>query len=231
MTILVTGANGRLGTELKKHLDAVYTDINELDICDPTAVYEKLMETRAGTVLHLAAYTDVAGAERERQRAWDINVEGTQNIVRAAKFLGTKVIYMSTDYVFDGDRGGYEPWDAPNPTNYYGLTKMAGEAVVRAHLASLIVRTSFKDSEFPHPKVVDDLWTSADYVDVIAPKLVSILHYTGIYHLGTGRKSLADLIRQRNPDVGTMKRSDVKSVRLPRDVSFGPTLHIDWNYA
>ena len=176
----------------------------------------------------LAEYTDVAQAEIDRQAAWDLNVVGTQNFARASKFLGAKLVYLSTDYVFDGVSGSYEPWDAPNPFNYYGVTKLAGECVARSAIASLIIRTSFQPSVFPHSRVVDDLWTSADYVDVIAKKLVDILPYTGIYHLGTGRKLLKDLIHQRNPDVETIRREDIKDVRLPWDVSFGKVPHMDW---
>ena len=231
MRTLVTGGYGQLGTELQKHLEGTYFSHDDLDVLDPKAVYEKFMLTGASRILHLAAYTDVGKAEVEKQEAWNLNVVGTQNVVRAAKFVGAKVVYLSTDYVFDGARGAYEPWDAPNPVNYYGLMKLMEEAVVRGMVSSLIVRTSFKAPTFPHPKVVEDLWTSADYVDVIAPMLVDILHFTGIHHLGTERKRLVDLVRQRNPDVGTIQRSDVKSVQLPRDVSFGSRPHLDWEYA
>jgi len=228
MRVLVTGGQGRLGKELQKHLNATYTDRDSFDILNPEQVYEVLLDARPNVILHLAAWTDVAGAETHRKEAWTANVLGTQNVVRAAKFVGAKVVYLSSDYVFDGEAGGYEPWDAPNPVNYYGLTKLAGESVVRSMFASLIVRTSFKPSEFPHPKVVGNLWTSADYVDVIAPMLVGILDHTGIHHLGTGRKLLVDLIRQRNPDVGTISREDIKSVKLPHDASFGKCTHMDW---
>lgn len=228
MRYLITGGNGLLGTELQKHMDGVFLGTDELDVMDLKRVYDMMMKHRTGTILHLAAYTDVERAEVDRQAAWDFNVIGTQNFARASKFLGAKLVYLSTDYVFDGVSGSYEPWDAPNPFNYYGVTKLAGECVARSAIASLIIRTSFQPSVFPHSRVVDDLWTSADYVDVIAKKLVDILPYTGIYHLGTGRKLLKDLIHQRNPDVETIRREDIKDVRLPWDVSFGKVPHMDW---
>ena len=228
MRVLVTGGDGLLGTELKKHLDAIYTDKADLDVLSLPQVFEAMLEHRPNVVLHLAAWTDVAGAETHRQEAWDLNVVSPQHLARAAKFTGAKVVYLSSDYVFDGQAGGYQPWDAPNPLNYYGLTKMAGECMVRSIPASLIIRTSFKPARFPHPKAVEDLWTCADYVDVIAPMIVDILGYTGIHHLGTEPKTVLDLVRQRTPDVGGMRREDIKSVRLPRDVTFGDCHHWDW---
>ena len=232
--ILATGSNGLLGKELQQCWDpdfpVLWSTRTDMDIADPASVWSFLMEARPRTILHLAAWTDVAGAETNRTACWKVNVEGTRNLVQAAKFIGSRIIYVSTDYVFDGERGSYEPTDAPNPLNYYALTKLMGEGLVSTASSSLIVRTSFKKRVFEHPAACVDMWTSADYVDVIAPLLRDVVlgGYTGIYHLGTGRKSVLELARKRSPDVNGICRSDIKSVALPGDVSFGKTAHMDW---
>jgi len=232
--IIVTGSNGLLGRELQKcwgtDFPVIWSTRADMDLTDPAAVWAYLLETRPRTILHLAAWTDVAGAETNRERCWKVNVEGTRTLAQAAKFIGSRIIYISTDYVFDGDCGGYEPTDIPNPLNYYALTKLMGEGIVSTAASSLIIRTSFKKRVFEHTAACTDMFTSADYVDVIAPMLrdVVIGGYTGIYHLGTGRKSIFELARKRSPEVSRICRSDITSVTLPGDVSFGQLAHMNW---
>jgi dTDP-4-dehydrorhamnose reductase len=140
------------------------------------------------------------------------------------------VIYLSTDYVFSGTNGKYRADDEPCPFCFYGMTKLAGECIVRAMPSSLIIRTSFKPTEFPHPGAVEDMWTSADYVDVIAPKLVERFMYTGIVHVGTRRKTVYELISQRTPQVKRIKRDQIQDVYLPFDLSFSTNhTHMDWD--
>ena len=234
--IYITGAAGMLGVHLEQcgnwwGGEPVYWGTRkQMDITDPEQVWRELLDKRPRTILHLAAWTDVAGAEKNRQACWDVNVVGTRNIVQASKFIGARIVYVSTDYVFDGKDGGYNPLDPPNPINYYALTKLVGEQIVSSSSSSLIVRLSIKPFEWKHPAACTDMWTSADYVDVIAPKLKDVVAsgITGIYHLGPGRKSIFELARQRRPDVKPILRSDIKSVALPEDVSFGDVVHVDW---
>jgi len=229
--ILATGSNGLLGVELQNHLSAhpvLWTTREDFDITDRDAVWKFFFEARPSIIFHMAAWTDVAGAETNKAACWNVNVNGTRNIVQAAKFIGARVVYISTDYVFDGELGRYNPLDAPNPVNYYALTKMVGEGLVSSSLSSLIIRTSFKPHTFNHPAACTDMWTSADYVDIIAPLVakVAVLGYTGIYHVGTGRKSIFELAKRRTPLVKAITRESL-GVSLPRDVSFGRVVHCE----
>lgn len=144
MRIAVTGAGGQLGRDLERALvahDALLLDHAALDVSDAAACAEVL--GAADTVIHAAAWTDVDGCERDRERARRINVEGTRNVVRAAR--GAYVIVVSTDYVFDGTLNrAYVEIDGPNPLQVYGRTKWHAEQIAREtseHVA--IARTAW----------------------------------------------------------------------------------------
>lgn len=179
---------------------------------------------RPAVVVHAAAYTDVARAERERERCWATNVAGTRNVVRAVLGTGAVLVHISSDYVFEGTRGGYREEDPPGPPiNYYGLSKLAAEEVARTAPAHLVIRTSFRPRAWPYPVAFEDVFTSQDYVDVIAPMIArAVLHCREIpvdtLHIATERKSVYELARRRSPDVRPGTKADA-SVRLPDDIS------------
>jgi dTDP-4-dehydrorhamnose reductase len=193
---------------------------NQLDITDETAVARALELAQPEVVLHLAAYTDVAKAERERERAWAVNVVGTRNLARHT--LG-RFVHFSTDYVFDGERGMYLETDTPNPANFYSLSKTVGEEAARHARRALIVRTSFKDSNWPYPVAFEDQFTSADFVDLIANEMLILINHLGmvehdLLHVVTERKSIFELARRRNPNVQPGSRLKA-NVHIPPDVS------------
>ncbi|HBO46889.1 MULTISPECIES: dTDP-4-dehydrorhamnose reductase [Pediococcus] len=150
--ILITGANGQLGTELRTLLDAkgisyTATDSKELDITNAEGVNAYFQEHKPELVFHCAAYTAVDAAEEEPGKSIDelVNVTGTQNIATAAEPVGATLVYISTDYVFDGQNDGmYEEMDKQNPQNEYGRTKSLGEKAVRDTMSKYyIIRTSW----------------------------------------------------------------------------------------
>lgn len=107
-----------------------------IDITEKTSIQEKISASDASLVFHLAAKTEVDSCEEDKSlgkegMAWKINVEGTQNIVDACKQNGKKIVYVSTDFVFDGEKGFYSEEDTPYPVNWYGITKHEGEKRVR----------------------------------------------------------------------------------------------------
>ncbi len=138
MRVFVTGASGQLGQDVCRELErrgipCTGVSSKELDIADAEAVHAMLSGLKPDAIIHCAAYTKVDQAERDVLRCWQVNAEGTRSIALAARELGTKLLYISTDYVFrgDGDRF-YEVDDDLNPQNVYGLSKLAGELAVRA---------------------------------------------------------------------------------------------------
>ena len=150
--ILVTGANGQLGTEFCHYLTEqgikyVGTTTKELDVTNQTAVLEKVQELQPQVIYHCAAYTAVDLAEDEGKVLNNqVNVEGTRAMALAAKAVDATLVYISTDYVFDGTltEGEYQPSSPTNPQNEYGKAKLAGEQIIQEMLEKYyIIRTSW----------------------------------------------------------------------------------------
>lgn len=226
-TLLVTGARGRMGRELLPQLERfkiLAPTRAELELTDGGAVQSYLEREQPNFILHLAAYTDVAKAEQEREKCYAENVLVVRNLLRSSETV-KRFVHISTDYVFDGERGSYREYESVAPANYYSLTKALGEEAARGYPRALVVRTSFKMAPWPYPKAFTDQFTSADFVDVIALELKILLENLehvplelDTLHIGTERKSVFDLAVRRTPEVQPMSRADVK-VHIPPDVS------------
>lgn len=136
MKVLITGAGGQLGHDLmneleKRGIDHVGVDVAEMDITDAKACHKVICESHADAVIHCAAYTAVDAAEENVELCRKINGEGTKNVAEVCQELNIKMMYISTDYVFDGE--GTRPWEPDDhraPLNIYGLTKYEGELYV-----------------------------------------------------------------------------------------------------
>ena len=150
MKILVTGAKGMLGTDLcalfrVNNIEVVEWDLPGNDITDVKRTVSQTKRLAPDRIVHLAAYTDVDGCEIAKAKAYSVNVQGTWAVVLGAKDANIPLLHLSTDYVFDGEKGSpYLEDDATNPINYYGLTKVQSEQIVRSKLEKFfIVRTSW----------------------------------------------------------------------------------------
>lgn len=142
--ILLTGCRGQLGRDLADHLggghEVVGFDVDDFDIRDTSAVNRAFAQSEPTAVLHAAAYTDVDGCESDREMAMSVNAEATGVIARACRDHGARMIYYSTDYVFDGCKSGpYVESDATNPQTVYGLSKLEGEREIAANLDDYVI--------------------------------------------------------------------------------------------
>ncbi|MGH6628914.1 MAG: SDR family oxidoreductase [Burkholderiales bacterium] len=211
--ILLTGGSGLLGRHLKPLLDCIAPSHDEFDILAP------VIPPGVHLIVHAAAYTDVDGAERDPSECYAVNVTGTQNLLA----LGLPLVYISTEYVFDGDTGNYAEDAIPRPLNVYAETKFIGEIEVMRAERTLIVRTLFKPRPFEHERACTDQFTSGDYADVIATLIAKAIglfedgRLEGVIHIGTGRKSTFDLAKQTR-EVSPIERKDI-CTPLPRDTS------------
>lgn len=206
MKVLVTGVKGQLGYDVVKELEkrglsAFGTDIDNMDITDPESVNRVIKDVNPDAVIHCAAYTAVDAAEENEELCRKINVQGTQNIAAVCKELDIKMIYISTDYVFNGQ--GERPWepdDESAPQSVYGSTKYEGELAVRNTLEKYFivriawvfgingknfVKTMLKLAE-NHDRltVVNDQFGSPTYTFDLARLLVDMVQTEkyGIYH-------------------------------------------------
>jgi dTDP-4-dehydrorhamnose reductase len=205
MRILLTGANGQLGYELQKALagDAlILADQPDFDLTDPH-VTRKIVEQRPQTIIHAAANTDVDGCERDPEAAFRVNAGGTRLVAQAAAMIGAYLIYLSTDYIFDGKKAEpYTESDSANPLNAYGRSKLQGEhEVLAAGRDTLIVRTSWlygvhgknfvktilqSAATQPEVRVVEDQQGSPTYARELAGVMVGLIRQgvRGVVHAG-----------------------------------------------
>lgn len=214
--ILITGGSGLLGKELRKLFpDIVAPTHEEMDIIkDEGALGFEL-------IVHCAAYTDVARAENQKQLCYDTNVIGTRKLADT----GIPMVYISTEYVFNGEKGMYKEENYPDPLNFYALTKLLGEYEAR-RTRNIVIRTCFKPRPFEHAAACVDQFTSGDYVDVIVPEIALAIRnwkkMPSTIHIGTERKSVFDLAKQTR-DVIPITVETI-GVKLPRDTSLDTTL-------
>lgn len=150
MKVLVTGASGQLGIDVIKRLklnniDFLGTDRNNMDITNEKQVKDIVRDYSPDIIIHCAAYTAVDKAEEEKELCYAVNVLGTKYVAEACEEIDAKLIYISTDYVFDGKgEKPFEVIDNPNPINYYGQTKYEGELEVQKLLIKyFIIRISW----------------------------------------------------------------------------------------
>lgn len=150
MKYLITGGTGQLGYDIIKELinrnekDYLAPSSKKMDITNQKQVEKIILNYKPDIIFHCAAYTAVDKAEEDKENCYNINVNGTKNIVSVAKRINAKVVYISTDYVFDGTKKTeYETEDITNPINYYGYTKLLGEKEVQQLNDYLIVRISW----------------------------------------------------------------------------------------
>ena len=230
MKVLVTGVKGQLGYDVVNELNkrghmAIGTDIEEMDITDANSVDSVIKGNAPDAVIHCAAYTAVDAAEDNAELCRKINAEGTQNIANVCKELDIKMIYISTDYVFDGEgERAWEPDDERTPLNVYGQTKYEGELAVQNTLDKyFIVRIAWvfgmngknfiktmlnlgktRDSI----TVVNDQFGSPTYTFDLARLLVDMVETEkyGIYHatnegICTWYEFACEIFRQAGIDV------------------------------
>lgn len=206
MKVLVTGASGQLGQDVVSVFQAQGHDVlgydrEQLDITDLEQAVKIVGQYQPDVVIHCAAYTAVDAAESDVDGAYQVNAAGTRNMALAAEKAGAKLVYISTDYVFDGTaEQPYHEYDNTNPQSIYGKSKRAGEVLTQT-LSSryFIVRTSWVyglhgnnfvktmlklGQEKPHLQVVNDQKGSPTYTVDLARFLVELLQTEkyGVYH-------------------------------------------------
>ena len=203
--LLITGASGQLGTDLvlsaqKSGHEVIAASHNDLDITDISQVGRVVGEANVDAIIHAAAWTAVDACESDPQKAMAVNRDGTANIVSAARESGARVIYISTDYVFDGTKSTpYTESDLPNPQSVYGASKLAGEQqidlttdqIVRiswvcgehgANMVKTILRLAASN---PTLTFVNDQIGSPTFTSDAAPAIVELAtsDSAGIWHL------------------------------------------------
>ena len=213
--LLITGCRGQLGTDLVERLSQSYDvtgiDLPEIDILDEIALLKCIEEVKPAVVIHPAAYTDVDGCESNSDLAMAVNGQGTRNVARACEAVRARLIYYSTDYVFDGTkRSAYVESDPTGPATVYGHSKLAGEKAIADLLdnyaimriawvygtyGSNFVKTMIKlgqdqiqtrksDQSFQPLKIVDDQHGNPTWTHDVVEQTKTLIEsdQTGVFH-------------------------------------------------
>jgi len=230
MKTLIFGGHGVLGSKLQKHFpDAICPpnckhdgtfDPDCCDITDDWEVGETIWQNKPEVVINCAAMKTTQ-CDEYKVRAMMTNIVGTANIAVMCDRIGAKLVYISTDYVFKGDRGDYAPNDEVLPQNYYAETKLAGEYCAKAVKNHLIIRLSFFPDEYPYDGAFTDQWTTKIPVTEAAERIAKLVgeDARGIHHIAGPKRTVYDyaVAHSRKP-IKRMKLAD-QEFKRPRDTS------------
>lgn len=227
MRIAITGAKGRLASELLKlswpghELRRWTREDADLSKWEPTeALFARELPQ---LVIHTAASTDLVKCENDKQYGWENVALPAIHVARACAQIGTRLVHVSTDYVFSGEEPVHPipTWMRPDPLNFYSMCKVAAESAARVVPDHLVLRTTMKArAPWKHPQAPQDMWISHSYFDEVAAYLhkVAASDQQGIVHFGARDVNVYEFAKQDRPDVKPVQRSDIGTLRLPRDV-------------
>jgi dTDP-4-dehydrorhamnose reductase len=221
--LVFTGGSGLLGKEMQKHFpDCLYPTHQELDVTSKRSIAIYFKKNKFDCIVHLAAFTSPPRIDADPLLALEANISGTANIVAACMTHKKKIVYISTDYVFKGDRKNYRETDAVSPVNKYAWSKLGGECAVRMHDNHLIIRTSFGPMPFPYKQAFMDQWTSREPVAIVANKIKKLIlaNAVGIYHVGGARRTVHEyaVTAAKGKEIVPISRKKM-NFAIPKDTS------------
>ena len=223
MKVFVTGGGGHLGRVLvgclQKEHEVLAPTHKECDILDAHCLGKIIEEFKPNLVIHLAAFVDTFGCEEQPTSALDINVLGTLNLVKACVGLDCKFVYVSSEYVFGGEKGNYTVEDRLDPINIYGKTKAAAEYIVSVIPHHQIIRAPFIKQVYS--KVFTDQYCSRHFLDEVCEKIVRniFLNVDNIVHIATERASLYEIYQNKGIEATPITMSEEYYNVIPFDTS------------
>lgn len=222
-TVIFTGGTGLLGSEFKKIApEFLYPGPAEFDVTNYPQMEKYAAVHGCDQVIHAAAFTSPPLVDKNPVKALEVNIVGTANVVKLCIKFGARLMYICTDYVFQGDKGGYTENDPVHPVNKYAWSKLGGECAARLYDQALIVRTTFGPDRFPYDRAFVDQWTSREPVSVIARKLAALAgtDALGVVHVGGERRTVHQYARSLDPsrNIGELSVKDV-AFKVPADTS------------
>ena len=221
--VIFTGGGGLLGTEFRKIApEFLYPSREEFDVTDYAQMEQYAQAHGCDQVIHAAAFTSPPAVDKDPVKALEANIIGTANVVKLCVKFSARLMYICTDYVFRGDKGGYAETDPVHPVNKYAWSKLGGECAARLYDRALIVRTTFGPDRFPYDRAFADQWTSREPVSVIARKLLALAgtDALGVVHVGGERRTVLQYARSLDParNIGELYVKDVP-FKVPADTS------------
>ena len=226
MVVLITGGTGSLGVELQKVFpENISPTHKELDVTNKEQVKKIFQQNKIDTVIHTAAITKIRKCEENKELAWNVNVQGTKNIINeiVQSKLNINFVYVSTACVFDGHSGMYTEKSIPYPENFYSLTKLLGEFEVNRLPNSTIIRTNFVPRKpWPYEKAFTDRYGTYLFADQVANGINDVIKegLVGIVHVvGDKKISVFELAKMTTPQIEPMTIKDYSGPPLTMDMS------------
>ena len=226
MVVLITGGTGSLGIELQKVFpENISPTHEELDVTNKKQVKKIFQQNKIDTVIHTAAITKVRKCEEDKQLTWNVNVEGTKNLIDEIIHLKLDInfVYVSTACVFDGHSEMYTEESIPYPENFYSLTKLLGEFEVNRLQNATIIRTNFVPRKtWPYEKAFTDRFGTYLFADQVANGINEIINdkLTGIVHVvGDKKISIFELAKMTTPQIEPMTMKDYSGPPVTIDMS------------
>ena len=203
--ILVTGSDGRFGKILKKiktKYKFIFKNKKELNILSKKSIVQNLNKFKPLYILHLAGLSrPMSLHESNISKSIDLNIIGTSNLVKAASMANIKFIYLSTNYVYQGNKGNYKETDSLKPWNNYAWSKLGGECAVHMYKNSLIIRMCMTEKPFIHKKAYANVKSNFIFQEDAAELLLKIIRKKGIINLGGPRQSIYNFAKKYNKKV------------------------------
>jgi len=211
---IFTGGSGLLGRVFRNLLpDIEYPNSAKFNVTNYEQMVEYVGPQGLELLIHAAAFTSPPQIEKDPLKAIETNIMGTVNAVKLCMKYDARLIYICTDYVFDGASGNYKENDPVLPVNKYAWSKLGGECAARLYDKSLIIRTTFGPDVFPYEKAFVDQWTSRESVSVIAGMISKLVDtdVTGVVHVGGARKTVLEYAKGLDPSrqIGDLSIHDV----------------------
>ena len=217
--IVITGGSGRFGSILQKKYQSnklFYPKKSQLNILSTKSIEKYLKKIKPKILIHLAALSRPMNIhDNDISKSIDLNIIGTANVVKICSKLKIKLIYFSTNYVYEGKKGNYKETDPVLPVNNYAWSKLGGESSVQMYKNSLILRVCMTEEPFIHKKAFSDVQTNFIFHKEVANILFKILNYKGVMNIGGKIKSPYNFGKEYNKNLKkTLAKNKIKNFPL-----------------
>ncbi len=221
--ILVTGGDGRFAQILKeknKKLDLYFVSKKNCNILSIKSISNIIKKIKPDIILHTAGLSRPMEIHEENiNKSISLNIIGTANLVQICNLFKIKIIYFSTNYVYEGKKGNYKETDPVKPFNNYGLSKLGAECSVAMYKNSLILRITMTEKPFLHTKAFDNLISNYMFHEDLVKILPKIINQKGILNIGGKTQSVYDFAKSKNLKVKKIKAKKTDKFPLKQDMS------------
>ena len=217
--IIVTGGDGRFAYELKKinsNFNFIFRNKKQLNILSLSSIRKNLETFNPDYILHLAGLSrPMSIHEKDINKSINLNIIGTCNLVNEASKKKIKIVYLSTSYVYPGNKGNYKEDDSIKPWNNYSWSKLGGECAVQMYHNSLILRICMTEKPFVHKKAFNDVEMNFMYHEDLANNLLKLINKKGIINIGGPKQIVYNFAKKTNPNVKSVSAKKMLGKKFP----------------